>query len=405
MMYPDWPECTADLVPLPQCPGPKLRPFDFQGHQKIEFLEILGEGLHAIVFKVRILDQIYALRVFRWIYDYNWLGFGEFINREKLGGLRAVYNYMEPFNADCRAFGRLQEAGCEELAIRCFGYVLLGEDNERAMMSQFDFNNWSFNVDIDETGYREEEEQRLLYPGKDALGETIDEDRGDVFPQGLARQLLRSVVKLQKLGIIEIDVAIRQMIDGKLGDFSSAITLPHFITNPELNPHLSPVMVRAITRQTFVHCMNDYLAFDSMIHSWNDEHDRRRLSIQAFPGGRGCSHKARYNLRGSRAIERTLYTFVDPRRYSWTSNGVIRRAKALPVSRGHATRSVCRRNSRHLLRKLTARPDVWHYQSEKEEEEWAKSVGSCTLPFPHVLDWDFKGGYLFPVKNSGKNIK
>lgn len=48
---------------MPQCPGPKLGPFDFQGPQKIEFLGILGEGLHAIVFKVRILGQIYALKV------------------------------------------------------------------------------------------------------------------------------------------------------------------------------------------------------------------------------------------------------------------------------------------------------------------------------------------------------
>ncbi|EMR67738.1 hypothetical protein UCREL1_5255 [Eutypa lata UCREL1] len=227
-MYPDWPECAADLGPLPQCPGPKLGPFDFQGPQKIEFLGILGEGLHAIVFKVRILGQIYALKVslnefeqFRWIFDFNWLGFGEFINRENPEGISALYNYMEPFNAECRAFGRLQEAGCEELAVRCFGYVLLDEDHERAMMTQFDFDKWSFNGDIEESGYIDEEEQRLLYPGKNgrpppfrcivkAFGRSIDEDEGDVLRQGLARQLLRSVIKLQKLGIIEIDVAIRQ---------------------------------------------------------------------------------------------------------------------------------------------------------------------------------------------------
>lgn len=40
-MYPDWPESADDLVPLPTCDGPKLKPFDFQGPQKIEFLEYL----------------------------------------------------------------------------------------------------------------------------------------------------------------------------------------------------------------------------------------------------------------------------------------------------------------------------------------------------------------------------
>lgn len=64
-MYPDWPESDADLVALPNIPGPKLRPFDFGGPQNIEFLgpKPLGEGLHAMVFKVRILGQIYALKV------------------------------------------------------------------------------------------------------------------------------------------------------------------------------------------------------------------------------------------------------------------------------------------------------------------------------------------------------
>lgn len=64
-MYPDWPDAVAhaDLPPLPECPGPKLKPFDFKGPQNIEFLENVGEGLHAIVLKIRIGGQIYALKV------------------------------------------------------------------------------------------------------------------------------------------------------------------------------------------------------------------------------------------------------------------------------------------------------------------------------------------------------
>lgn len=66
-MYPDWPESDDDLVPLPECPGPKLKPFDFQGPQKIEFLEVVGEGLHAMVIKVKILKKVYALKVVSFI--------------------------------------------------------------------------------------------------------------------------------------------------------------------------------------------------------------------------------------------------------------------------------------------------------------------------------------------------
>lgn len=90
------------------CIGEKLSPFDFQGTQTIKFLEHVGEGLHAHVFKVQIRGQIYALKLvgttmdecmhpqppvrgegkdkinsltllcaylkFRFVYDYDWLG-------------------------------------------------------------------------------------------------------------------------------------------------------------------------------------------------------------------------------------------------------------------------------------------------------------------------------------------
>lgn len=51
-MYSDWPLSSADLVLLPRCDGPKLKSFDFQGVQIIEFLEHVGEGLYVYVFKV-----------------------------------------------------------------------------------------------------------------------------------------------------------------------------------------------------------------------------------------------------------------------------------------------------------------------------------------------------------------
>jgi len=62
-MYPDWPQSAADLVLLPHCDGPKLETFDFQGPQKIKFLDHLGESLHSFVFKVEILERVYALKL------------------------------------------------------------------------------------------------------------------------------------------------------------------------------------------------------------------------------------------------------------------------------------------------------------------------------------------------------
>lgn len=59
--------------------------------------------------------------------------------------MSAFYNYMEPFSAKYRAFGRLHETGYEELAVPCFGYVLLDEHHERAMMERFSDLDLDFN--------------------------------------------------------------------------------------------------------------------------------------------------------------------------------------------------------------------------------------------------------------------
>jgi hypothetical protein len=72
-LYPELPQSGSDLIPLPQrVNGPKLKPFDFQGSQQIEFLDYLGEGLHSHVIKVKILGQIYALKLVRPIWKSNW---------------------------------------------------------------------------------------------------------------------------------------------------------------------------------------------------------------------------------------------------------------------------------------------------------------------------------------------
>lgn len=40
-------------------------------------------------------------------------------------------DYLDPFNCECRAYGRLKQEGCEDLAVRAYGYVLLTREQER----------------------------------------------------------------------------------------------------------------------------------------------------------------------------------------------------------------------------------------------------------------------------------
>lgn len=78
------------------------------------------------------------------------------------------YNYSEPFSCECRAFGRLQEAGHENLAVDCFGYVLLDEDHERALHTQFPDKFFNGNPDNPhDDGADEETNMRTRFLGRD----------------------------------------------------------------------------------------------------------------------------------------------------------------------------------------------------------------------------------------------
>ncbi|OTA61609.1 hypothetical protein K449DRAFT_406042 [Hypoxylon sp. EC38] len=311
-MYPDWPESTADLVPLPRCEGPKLEPFEFNGPQRIDFLEYIGEGLHAHVFKVKIQEKVYALKLFRFVYEEDWRSPLSYTEDVKI--ITTFANYSEPFNCECRAYGRLQEAGYEDLATKCFGYLLLDEEHERIMMDRFSHLNLEFNGNMMEPGL---ETVRSHYPGKDGREPPI---RGIVKEFGqsnenlttrFAKKLLEDIIKLQQLGIFNLDVAHRQIIDSKISDFSTAITVPHFMTTPSLNPNLTSDQISGMEFETFQLSSNDYWAFDLMIQQWNNDH--RKIEAYAFPGGTGCQTK--HDLR--RNSPRKFYTlcivnFKDP---------------------------------------------------------------------------------------------
>lgn len=421
-MYPYLPASPADLVPLPRCDGPKLKPFDFQGPQKIEFLDYIGEGIHAHVFKIKILGQIHALKLvssqntrifimvyfvklsiqFRFVFDDDWLGPDDYVDSNNLEAMSALYNYSEPFSCECRAFGRLQEAGHDELAVQCQGYLLLDEEHERAMRNQFSHLDLRFEGNI--FWARENLGLRSRFSGRGGRPPPI---RGIVKEFGAgpeelrtrdARRILRDVVQLQQLGIIHIDVADRQLINGKLCDFSKAITVPHFVTTPELNPQLTPEWISAMEFETFQFSINDYWEFDDMVRLWNEEHEtqKNKITFYAFPGGGSCQTK--YNLRRSPSRER-VYSFVDPRQYNWRMSGSSPRKRARRVldgktkKLGQKTRGSRGAPSKGRLR-LDTKPPRWYLNCSNEVAAELRVETS----FSNSLQWECKDGLIFPRK-------
>ncbi|CAJ2509226.1 Uu.00g142520.m01.CDS01 [Anthostomella pinea] len=142
------------MAGLPDVPGSKLYPFNTKGKPlNIEYLEELGHGLHGYVWKVRINDQVFALKIFNW--------FREGVEGSNTFGQELDFaereNYFEPFQNECRAYGRLKEFGWEDLTFKCFGYILLEQTHLTFLKRTYEnFYKCDWDYDSDEEYCRKE---------------------------------------------------------------------------------------------------------------------------------------------------------------------------------------------------------------------------------------------------------
>lgn len=243
--------------------------------------------------------------------------------------MTAFAQYSEPFNCECRAFARLQETGHQDLALACFGYLLLDKAHEDLLLSRFPNTKlfadgwWRYN----EKTCPPNVNMRSKYLGRDGrpppvrgiikeLAQQLPET--DLTP-ALAARVLHDIGSFQQLGIFSLDVAPRQLMGDKtISDLSTAHTIPHFVATPALNPHLTPRMLRSMRLETFNLAKDDYLVFDEEIAEWNRIHAQTKgaITVRAFPGGNGPPMLRSYELRNKAARER-VYTHVNPTSYDW----------------------------------------------------------------------------------------
>ncbi|KAL8387102.1 hypothetical protein RB595_010155 [Gaeumannomyces hyphopodioides] len=338
-MHPDWPRSDADLVPLPLCDGPKVKAFDFGGAQNIEFLEQLGHGTHGHVFKVKINDELYALKLFRFLFENDWIipSDDQMLLDRKI--MSVFYNFAEPFNNELRAFGRLQEAGYEHLAVKCYGYLLLDQAHEDKLRRQFPGISFmgSGLEEVDDDPFGPLDPLDPLDVALDARGHFKGRDGRSPPIRGIVKKLgrmvdesgmtnksfttlRRNVRLLHRLGIMSIDIAAsgpcfdQYVDDMQLCDFSVSVTVPHFMTNPEMNPALTAKMKRIMEAETFRLVSSDLFDFDSVVKAWNGTHGAKKghITVRAFPNGNRCSR-----LQQLRSKKLVVCTSFDPRRYAW----------------------------------------------------------------------------------------
>ncbi|KAK8078432.1 hypothetical protein PG996_004602 [Apiospora saccharicola] len=205
---------------IPDIRGPKLPPF--QGDvENIEFMELLSPKRqdnssdnipHSRVFRIKVGGNRYALKIFNFFTLEDLRPFvpgGEHLLTDRI-----VRYHLDPFYAECRAFGLLsQEKKDHSLAVRCHGYSFLPQTVENRIYEQFGIDDW----------HREAEDEQ--HPLRAIFKDYIP------YKSSCGRKKLsamRSNLKqLNELGVYNMDIREDNYRGGRLFDFSLAITAPH----------------------------------------------------------------------------------------------------------------------------------------------------------------------------------
>ncbi|KAL2164002.1 hypothetical protein VTH06DRAFT_3216 [Thermothelomyces fergusii] len=222
--------------PLPQVPGPKLAPFTPTARADIEFIwELAGfnDSADSTVWEVRIngTDTRYALKMF----PFSSLNFlrgviGDCLTRPLASPLHEI-DFLDPFNCECRVYGRLKQEGREDLAVRAYGYLLLTPEQEAEVAKRARGTEIHPHIPanaktvLDGRNFWERREIHRHLPVRAIVKELVT-DRNPFDPSKL-RNLWQDLEDLHKLGILVRDICPRNyMASGKLIDFSRAWTMP-----------------------------------------------------------------------------------------------------------------------------------------------------------------------------------
>src|SRR5438034_4780380 len=126
---------------------------------------------------------------------------------------------LDPFHAECRAFGRIKNQGRNgEIAVRCYGFTLVPVSYEYLLKRKFGISNWNRQA--------EHQGQPLRGIVKDSISETAP------FQTNMIRKMKHDILELNKMGIYVKDVRPENYRNGVLLDFSVAWTRPHILIWP-----------------------------------------------------------------------------------------------------------------------------------------------------------------------------
>lgn len=223
----------------------------------------LGSGAHSHVWKVKIDNRIYALKMFRHIRAEEENAASP-ARLERFGvDLQLLNNQLTPFNCEARAYGRLIETGNVHIAWECYGYIALDEATYSSVVWDrigLPRKEWFFQTSTDA-----EVADRPVFPIYALVKEFIpDASRLGAIDISKAHDMAQHINKLHSIGITHRDIQDRNFVDSRIMDFSTSWTVPNIRLDRQLKWDPKDMIDQADT--------NDYFMFDDMIEMWNNEH-------------------------------------------------------------------------------------------------------------------------------------
>lgn len=188
-----------------------------------------------------------------------------------------ILNHNDPFNCECRAYGRLKEVGRQDLAVQCYGYLMLSKDLE-ARLTTLSFHDWKRDKAFKNRPLRCIVKELLPIDASPSSYELLPRMREDLLD-------------LHAYGIVVWDLHSGNYLQGQIIDFSQAKTVPHIelCWDSDIFPR----------KRAVDHCARDYSGFDGVIADWNDAHPERTYWHRFLPSssfGRRLRDRSRYRV-------------------------------------------------------------------------------------------------------------
>ncbi|OJD29354.1 uncharacterized protein BKCO1_8300033 [Diplodia corticola] len=237
---------------LPGCDGPKMHPFkhrrarilydalissndatntatsssgaDSGSDEAMSIDDETTSGSEGHVFKVKIDSKVYALKLFKF-FDME-AARSEFfsVDNEDIGD-KEFEEHIDPFYAECRAYGAIQEKiyhghpppdEKDWVAAPCYGYLHISAADEAVIRGKFNIEDWNRPEGGDHAK-----------PIRALVKEFIEQEDAVDTKRRSVRRMRKDLLMIRSAGVYTRDLFARNYRGGLLVDFGQSFTEPH----------------------------------------------------------------------------------------------------------------------------------------------------------------------------------